>query len=318
VPLASGSYGRRRSKSSFLHIVRIYEREAKPGATGCGYDESRMRLESHLDRNVLMLQMTNPPVNSLSLDLRRQLLSAFAAAALDGRVSAVVLCGAGKYFSAGGDLRELGTAAAVTPPRLSADLLPGIERCPKPVVAAIHGGAIGGGFELALACHGRVAASNARIALPELKHGIIPLSGSVRLPRLWGVARALRMMLDSRTMMAGEFGGTAVFDRLVDINSAGTTDALAVVLPVAMEFARSIADGSCNGTLVRHRPFADADPRAALTETLGRYSPPRPTAAQAALIAAVRAGIESDDLETALAQAQQLYDELCRSLSKHT
>lgn len=277
-----------------------------------------MRLESHLDRNILVLQMTNPPVNSLSLELRRQLLSAFNAAAIDSRVSAVVLCGAGKYFSAGGDLRELGTAAAVTPPRLSADLLPGIERSSKPVVAAIHGGAIGGGFELALACHGRVAARNARIALPELKHGIIPLSGSVRLPRLWGIARALPMMLDSRTMMAGEFGGTAVFDRLVDINTTGTTDALAVVLPVAMEFARSIADGSCNGTLVRHRRFADADPRAALTETLSRCSPPRPTVAQAALIAAVRAGIESDDLETALAQAQQIYDELCRSLSKHT
>ncbi len=291
---------------------------AKPDGAGCGYDQWRMRLESNLDRDILMLQMTSPPVNSLSLDLRQQLLHALRAAALDTRVSAVVLYGAGKYFSAGGDLRELGTSAAITAPRLSADLLPCIERCPKPVVAAIHGGAIGGGFELALACHGRVAASNARIALPELKHGIIPLSGSVRLPRLWGIARALPMMLDSRTVMAGEFSGTAVFDRLVDIHTTNTTDALAVVLPVAIDLARSIADGSCSGALVRHRPFADADPRTALTETLRRHSPPQPTAAQAALIAAVRAGIESEDLETALALAQKIYDELCRSLSKHT
>ncbi len=286
---------------------------AKPDAAACGYDQWRMRLESNLDRDILMLQMTSPPVNSLSLDLRRQLLHALRAAALDTRVSAVVLYGAGKYFSAGGDLRELGTSAAITAPRLSADLLPCIERCPKPVVAAIHGGAIGGGFELALACHGRVAASNARIALPELKHGIIPLSGSVRLPRLWGIARALPMMLDSRTVMAGEFSGTTVFDRLVDIHTTNTTDALTVVLPVAIDLARSIADGSCSGALVRHRPFADADPRTALTETLRRHSPPQPTAAQAALIAAVRAGIESEDLETALAQAQKIYDELCRS-----
>jgi hypothetical protein len=126
------------------------------------------------------------------------------------------------------------------------------------------------------------------------------------------------MMLDSRTVMAGEFGGTTVFDRLVDIHTTNTTDALAVVLPVAINLARSIADGSSNGALVRHRPFVDADPRTALTETLGRYSPPQPTAAQAALIAAVRAGIESEDLERALAQAQKIYDELCRSLSKRT
>jgi enoyl-CoA hydratase len=276
-----------------------------------------MRLESSLDGNILLLRMTNPPVNCLSLELRRQLLSAFTAASANTRVAAIVLYGAGKYFCAGGDLRELGTAAASTPPRLSADLLPRIEQCAKPVVAAIHGGAVGGGFELALACHGRVAPSDARIALPELKHGIIPLSGSVRLPRLWGIAAAVPMMLESRAMIAGEFRGTAVFDRLVDGGAAGT-DPLAAVLPVAIEVARALADGLCSGTLVRNRPFADADPRAALAETLNRCAPPDPTAAQSALIAAVRAGIELDHFDAALAQAQQIYDELARSVSKRT
>lgn len=277
-----------------------------------------MRLESNLDGNILLLRMANPPVNCLSLELRRQLLSAFSAAPADTRVAAIVLYGAGKYFCAGGDLRELGTVAAITPPRLSADLLPRIERCTKPVVAAIHGGAVGGGFELALACHVRVASSDSRIALPELKHGIIPLSGSLRLPRLWGITAAVPMMLESRAMIAEEFRGTAVFDCLVDTDRAGTTDPLVAVVPVAIEFARSLANGSCSGTLVRNRPFADADPRAALAETLNRCAPPDPTAAHSALLAAVRAGIELNDFDAALAQAQQIYDDLARSVSKRT
>ncbi len=276
-----------------------------------------MRLESSLDGNILLLRMANPPVNCLSLELRRQLLSALTSASADRRVAAIVLCGAGKYFSAGGDLRELGTTAAITPPRLSAELLPCIERCARPVIAAIHGGAIGGGLELALACHGRVAMSNAQIALPELKHGIIPLSGSLRLPRLWGISRAVPMMLDSRARSAEEFRGSAVFDCLVDVGTAGT-DPLASLLPAAIEFARSAASGARITALVRNRPFADADPRAALAETLNRCAPRDPTAAQSALIAAVRGGIELNDFDAALAQAQEIYDDLSRSVSKRT
>src|SRR6266436_1177742 len=153
-----------------------------------------MHLETHFDGNILLLRIANPPVNSLSWELRKQLHHAFTVSAADARIDAVILYGAGQYFCAGGDLRELGTPAASAPPRLSADVLLAIERCEKPVIAAIHGAAIGGGFELALACHYRIALDSTRIALPEVQHGIIPLSGTLRLARLWGIARALPMM----------------------------------------------------------------------------------------------------------------------------
>lgn len=277
-----------------------------------------MSLQIRVEGDILLLGMANPPVNCLSLDLRRQLLNAFAAAATDHRVAAIVLYGAGKYFCAGGDLRELGTPAEFTAPRLSAELLPCIERGPKPVVAAIHGGAIGGGFELALACHCRVALSDARIALPELKHGIIPLSGSLRLPRLWGIARAMPMMLHSGTVMAEDFRGSEVFDCLVDSASLTADDAHAALLAIAIAIARSVVNGSFDGTLVRNRPFIETDPRAALAQTLERHGRGALTAAQSALIAAVRAGIEMEDFDAALAQAQQIYDDLVRSVSKLT
>src|ERR1700733_803370 len=175
-----------------------------------------MAVKLHVDGDLLMVVMDHPPVNCLSLSLRRELLEVFTVRAKGAPISAVILMGNGKLFCAGGDLRELGTSAADTAPRISADLLPAIERCPKPVVAALHGAAIGGGLELALACHYRIAARDTQLALPELKHGIIPLSGSQRLPRLWGIGPALPMMLDSMVMPADAMTGSAVFDQIVE------------------------------------------------------------------------------------------------------
>jgi 3-hydroxyacyl-CoA dehydrogenase len=297
---------------------------------------SIMNLETHVDGNILLLRIANPPVNSLSWELRKQLHHAFSVTAADVRVDAVIVYGAGKYFSAGGDLRELGTAAASAPPRLSADVLLAIERCEKPVVAAIHGAAIGGGFELALACHYRMALDNARIALPEVQHGIIPLSGTLRLPRLWGVARALPMMLDSQPLTVADFNCSDVFDRIVaaapDEEAAGKAqEPVAPLLPLAIDFARSIASARIDpaqvaggsavraaGTLVRNRPFADANPGAELTATIARYGARPLTSAQSALIAAVRAGIEIPDFDAAMARCQKIYDVLTPFASKRT
>jgi enoyl-CoA hydratase len=291
-----------------------------------------MVLETHVDGNILLLRIANPPVNSLSWELRKQLHHAFTVTAADARVHAVVIYGAGKYFSAGGDLRELGTPAASAPPRLSADVLRAIERCEKPVVAAIHGAAIGGGFELALACHYRLAFERTRIALPEVQHGIIPLSGTLRLPRLWGIARALPMMLDSQALAVPDFNGSAVFDRIVTApheEAAGEAQQLvAPLLPRAIEFTRSIvgvrggkahvAGARDADTLVRNRPFADADPGAELTAAIARYGAKRLTTAQFALTAAVRAGIEIPDFDAALAECQRIYDALTPFASKRT
>jgi enoyl-CoA hydratase len=283
-----------------------------------------MHLETHFDGNILLLRIANPPANSLSWELRKQLHHAFTVSAADARIDAVILYGTGRYFCAGGDLRELGTPAASAPPRLSADVLLAIERCEKPVIAAIHGAAIGGGFELALACHYRIALDSTRIALPEVQHGIIPLSGTLRLPRLWGISRALPMMLDSQPLTVRDFDGCAVFDRIVAVaphdRAAGAAqEPVALLLPLAIEFARFIlrervdpADVAGDpaprvaDTLIRNRPFADADPGSELTAAIARRGAQRLTSAQSALIDAVRAGIELTDFDAAIAECQRI------------
>jgi len=275
-----------------------------------------MSLEVHCDRSILLLKIANPPVNSLSWELRKQLHLAFTVTAAKPGIDAVILYGAGKVFCAGGDLRELGTEAGSARPRLSSDVLLAIERCAKPVIAAIHGAAIGGGFEMALACHHRIAQGSARIALPEVRHGIIPLSGTLRLPRLWGIEKSLAMMLDAQPLTAADFGGSTVFDRIVaDVE----------LLPLAIEFARSLAGARTDpaahgarigGTLVRNRPFADADPGAALANAISRRDGKPLTTAQSALISAVRAGVEFSDFDAAMAECQQIYDSLTPFASK--
>jgi enoyl-CoA hydratase len=212
-----------------------------------------------------------------------------------------------------------------------------IERCEKPVVAAIHGAAIGGGFELALACHYRIALASARIALPEVQHGIIPLSGTLRLPRLWGIARALPTMLNSQSLAVADFNGSDVFDRIVtaaphDLAAGDAQEPVAPLLPLAIEFARSIvgargdpahdsphdAAARFAAALIRNRPFADADPGTALTAAIACYGAGRLTTAQSALIAAVRAGIEIPDFDAAIAECQRIYDALTPFASKRT
>ncbi|MGO8856862.1 MAG: enoyl-CoA hydratase-related protein [Steroidobacteraceae bacterium] len=272
-----------------------------------------MRVDASLSDGILLLGMHNPPVNCLSLGVRSELGHALDAACRDASVAGIVLYGTGRHFCAGGDLRELGTAAGAAEPRLSAHLLPAIERSTKPVVAAIHGAAIGGGFELALACHHRIALEDAVLALPELTHGLIPLSGSLRLPRLWGIARALPMMLDSSRLSAAEFRGSAVFDAVIEADPRGPLESHAALLAHAAQLARaSAAAGRVERALVRNRPFPEADPRAAVADVLARRPGEPESAARTALLAAVQAGIDVQDFDAALALAQQIYDGLVR------
>ena len=278
-----------------------------------------MHLESRLEQDLLFVDIVNPPVNCLSFGIRRDLYTTFTVSALDPKVSGIVLGGSGKYFCAGGDLREMGTALASAEPRLSADLLPAIERCPKPIIAAIHGGAIGGGFELALACHYRVALVNARIALPEIQHGIIPLSGTIRLPRLWGIDRALAMILDSTALLAEDFRGSAVFDCLVPCLESTPDAQRATLHNAVLKFAQHVVCADRNlanpaDRLVRNRPRADNAAPDAFDAALTRYAPQSFNLAQIAAVAAVRAGVESSDFDAALREAQRLYDGLVDSL----
>lgn len=162
----------------------------------------------------LIITIDNSPVNALSHDVRSGLLDAITAAEADHAIQAVMITGAGKNFVGGADIREFGQ-----PPREPhlPDLLNRIERCTKQVVAAINGPALGGGCELALACHYRLATSNAKLGLPEVKLGIVPgAGGTQRLPRLVGLVAAVDLIGSGRLIGAREAQDLGLIDTIAD------------------------------------------------------------------------------------------------------
>lgn len=165
------------------------------------------------DGEILVVTIDNPPVNALSAAVRAGLSDAIALAARDNTVRAVVIACAGRTFIAGADIREFGKPP-VAP--LLPDVVQAIEDCPKPVVAALHGTALGGGFEVALGAHARVAAPGAAVGLPEVKLGIIPgAGGTQRLPRLIGIGPAIDLVASGRTVATAEALALGVIDRVV-------------------------------------------------------------------------------------------------------
>jgi len=166
------------------------------------------------DGDVAVLVIDNPPVNAGSHDVREALLRAVAAVDADPAFRAAVLIGAGKSFIAGSDLREFDLPLA--PPQLPA-VIEAIERSSKPIVAALHGAALGGGYELALACDARIAAPRTVVGLPETTLGIIPgAGGTQKLPRLVGIARAIALICSGRRVAAGEALQLGMVDALAE------------------------------------------------------------------------------------------------------
>ncbi len=166
--------------------------------------------------NVAVVVMDNPPVNGLGHALREAIIAAIDAANDDPAVRAVVLTGSAKSFSGGADVREFGTPKSGQAPTLLA-VLAAVEDSAKPVVAAIAGNCLGGGLELAMACHYRVAAADASIGLPEVKLGLLPgATGTQRLPRLVGIETAMNMIVSGAPAPAARLKGTALFDAVVD------------------------------------------------------------------------------------------------------
>ncbi|HEX8740194.1 MAG TPA: 3-hydroxyacyl-CoA dehydrogenase NAD-binding domain-containing protein [Casimicrobiaceae bacterium] len=162
---------------------------------------------------IAVVTVDHPPVNALSTPVRAGLLDAVRRANADSGVDAMVIACAGRTFVAGADLAELDRAPE--PPQLP-ELTQAIEDSAKPVIAALHGTALGGGFEIALACHHRVAAPGARVGLPEVKLGLLPgAGGTQRLPRLVGFERALEMIVGGEPIGA------------VDALAAGAIDEIA-------------------------------------------------------------------------------------------
>lgn len=165
---------------------------------------------------VAVIRFGEPPVNSLGRDTRAALAREIAAAIADPAVEGLVLAGNNGLFSAGADIREFGTPAMLAAPNL-ADLIVLVETSPKPVAAAIDGTCLGGGLELSLGCHYRVASSSARVGLPEVKIGLLPgAGGTQRLPRLIGVENALNVILGGEPVPAKLFAGSPLLAAIVD------------------------------------------------------------------------------------------------------
>lgn len=174
---------------------------------------------------IAVATLDNPPVNALSAALRADLNDALAQAMADPSVTALVIAAKGRAFIAGADISEFGKPPA---PPILPDLLAAIENAPKPVVAAIEGVALGGGLEVALACHGRVASPAAKLGLPEIKLGLIPgAGGTQRLPRLIGAAAAFPMMLSGEPIPARKALALGLVDKLVEADAVGAAVALA-------------------------------------------------------------------------------------------
>ena len=163
-----------------------------------------------------VITLDNPPVNAFSLSQRIGVSEALTAGLQDPDIQAFVICGSGRMFSAGADIREFDTGVAGESPTLM-DLISLIEDSPKPVVCALHGTALGGGCELSLACHSRIAIPGTRIGLPEVTLGIVPgAGGTQRLPRLIGVLPALDAIVSGKPMTAEKAHELGLVDGLAN------------------------------------------------------------------------------------------------------
>src|SRR4051812_25068339 len=180
--------------------------------------------------DVLIVLSNNPPVNALSTAVRQGLVDAIAEAEADDAVKAVVIACEGQTFFAGADITEFGKPPQQPWLPLVVDT---IENCSKPVVAAIHGTALGGGLEVALGCHYRVADKSAKLGTPEVKLGLLPgAGGTQRLPRVAGVKKALQMCATGNPIGAKEAFDCGLVDRLVE----------GELIPHAVAFAEEVRD----------------------------------------------------------------------------
>lgn len=176
-----------------------------------------MTAEYKVHASVAVITLNNPPVNGLGLSTRRAIIEGLNQANADAAVQAIVITGAGKAFSGGADIKEFGKEAALQEPNLHT-VIAQVEQSAKPVVAAIHSVCMGGGLELSLGCHYRIAAPGTTVALPEVKLGLLPgAGGTQRLPRAIGVEPALNMIVSGESIkseMLAQIPGQKLFDKL--------------------------------------------------------------------------------------------------------
>jgi 3-hydroxyacyl-CoA dehydrogenase len=264
---------------------------------------SMNKLSFEVTAGIAVLRLDNPPVNSLGQELRATIVEALDRANGDASVEAIVLIGGGAGFSGGADIREFGTEKALAYPNLRT-VIQEVEDNAKPVIAAIGGVCMGGGLELAMACHYRVAVAGARMALPEVKLGLLPgAGGTQRLPRLIGIEAALNIIVSGATIASEKLRGTALFDGFGDGD----------LLQTAVTFARRVVDEKMPRKRVRdlavNMPNAEAYlqfARNTIKAVAGPY--PAPLACVEAVAAAVKMPFDA-----ALKRERELFAELMMS-----
>jgi 3-hydroxyacyl-CoA dehydrogenase len=252
------------------------------------------------DGDVAVVIIDNPPVNAMKQEVRAGLLDLVTGAAGDSGVAAIVIACAGRTFVAGADITEFGQPSR---PPTSIDVVEAIEASPKPVVAALHGTPLGGGLELALGCHFRVAAPGTRLGLPEIKLGLLPGGGGTqRLPRLVGMDKALTMIVTGEPIPVDDALKAGLVDAIVEGD----------VVAGAVAFARRVAAEKRPLTLVRDREEKLAASRDVAAFDAAAVNYTKRARGQKAPFAAVEAlrGAITLPVADALARERELFVEL--------
>jgi 3-hydroxyacyl-CoA dehydrogenase len=254
------------------------------------------------DGEIAVIVIENPPVNALAHPVRWALLAAIEQLDGDSTVRAIVLHGAGRNFIAGADVREFDA-----PPKAPVlnEVLLRLEACGKPVIAALHGAALGGGAETALASHYRCATPDVQLGFPEVKLGLLPgAGGTVRLPRLVGVTVALDLMTGGEPIGFERAQSLGLVDRVVDGTGAGDARAGTV------RYARELLASGASVRRLRDRPIPDE--ASATPEFFAGYRAALPRAtrklpAMERIVQCVEAAV-AQPFETALAKARELFE----------
>jgi len=256
---------------------------------------------------VLVIAIDHAPVNALAQPLRAALLEAVETADADPGLRAMVIRGVGAHFVAGADIREFDHEPRA--PLLN-DVLLRIEAARKPIVAALHGSVLGGGFELALACHYRIAAPPVSFGLPEIRLGLLPGSGGTqRLPRLIGAAAALELMLSGDPVGIERARELGIVDR-----EAGSGELLEAACALAQEMAAAAEGAGLSARRLRERavPGGEIDARRIERERSAAQRKFPGVKSVDAIIECVQAAVEQP-FDAALALSRRRFEECRRS-----
>lgn len=255
------------------------------------------------DADIAVVTVDSPPVNAIGAQVRAGLVAAIAQAGASDAKAVVLIC-AGRTFFAGADITEFGKPTASGPG--FPDLMRALEDCPRPVVAAIHGTALGGGLETALAAHYRVAAPSAKLGLPEVTLGILPgAGGTQRLPRVVGVPKALEMIAGGRPISATEALAAGLVDELVEEGKL-RDGALAFARRLVAEGKAPVRvrDNDARLGEARASPQVFADFRAANARKFRGFLAPEQA------IRAIEAAVNAKSFDEGLMEERRLFMEL--------